>query len=253
MIFAKSCSFSDVEGISPYYESVKFKKGSILSLRKDMTLDGNEITAFVDSGTGDGARNNLSCGNLGMKSPSNGISMNVYGNQNVNSGTTDLLLEQILLNLEDLKQKQNNASAQDKTQYKNQLADNENFKTRDPKVLRFKINGNNLTDSLTTVFFSETEPDGTFLFTADRQYYLNQHARTETIYLLFKTVKSNGSTTTYVVQPTVMQDYKNDSSLLYRISTQQNLTAEKTGNLVTMHCSAADISVELLLDVDSKK
>ncbi len=85
MIFAKSCSFSDVEGISPYYESVKFKKGSILSLRKDMTLDGNEITAFVDSGTGDGARNNLSCGNLGMKSPSNGISMNVYGNQNVNS------------------------------------------------------------------------------------------------------------------------------------------------------------------------
>lgn len=177
----------------------------------------------------------------------------LYGNQNVNSGSTDLLLEQILLNLEDLKQKQNNASAQDKTQYKNQLADNENFKTRDPKVLRFKINGNNLTDSLTTVFFSETEPDGTFLFTADRQYYLNQHARTETIYLLFKTVKSNGSITTYVVQPTVMQDYKNDSSLLYRISTQQNLTAEKTGNLVTMHCSAADFSVELLLDVDSKK
>ena len=105
---------------------------------------------------------------------------------------------------------------------------------------------------MTKVFFSETEADGSFLLTADRRYFINQQARTETFYMLFKTVSSNGSSLTYKVQPSIVQDFKNENSYVYRLSNMKNLTAEKTGNLVVMHFTGDTISADLLLDIDSK-
>ena len=74
----------------------------------------------------------------------------------------------------------------------------------------------------------------------------------ETFYMLFKTVSSNGSTLTYKVQPSIVQDYKNDNSYVYKLSNVKNLTAEKTGNLVVLHYTSDSLNADLLLDIDSK-
>jgi hypothetical protein len=154
--------------------------------------------------------------------------------------------------LNDLKKQQQTASAKEKNELNAVKADSENFKHREPSILRFKINGYDIADSLTKVFFSDTEPDGSFLLTGDRRYFVNQQVRTETFYMLFKTVSSNGSSLTYRVQPSIVQDYKNENSYVYKLANVKNLTAEKTGNLVVMHFTGDSVSADLLLDIDSK-
>ena len=168
------------------------------------------------------------------------------------SSSTNVLLQQVLNGLNDLKKQQQNASPKEKNELNATKVDSENFKKREPSILRFKINGYNIADSLTKVFFSDTEPDGSFLLTGDRRYFVNQQARTETFYMLFKTSGSNGSTLTYRVQPTIVQDYKNENSYVYKLSGVKNLTAEKTGNLVVIHYSGDSVNADLLLDIDSK-
>ena len=167
------------------------------------------------------------------------------------TSSTNVLLQQVLNGLNDLKKQQQNASAKEKNELNATKTDSENFKKREPSILRFKINGYNIADSLTKVFFSDTEPDGSFLLTGDRRYFVNQQVRTETFYMLFKTIGSNGSTLTYRVQPTLVQDYKNENSYVYKLSGVKNLTAEKTGNLVVIHYSGDSVNADLLLDIDS--
>ena len=167
------------------------------------------------------------------------------------TSSTNVLLQQVLNGLNDLKKQQQNASAKEKNELNATKTDSENFKKREPSILRFKINGYNIADSLTKVFFSDTEPDGSFLLTGDRRYFVNQQVRTETFYMLFKTIGSNGSTLTYRVQPTLVQDHKNENSYVYKLSGVKNLTAEKTGNLVVIHYSGDSVNADLLLDIDS--
>lgn len=168
------------------------------------------------------------------------------------STSTNVLLQQVLNSLNDLKKQQQSASAREKNELNAVKTDSENFKKREPSVLRFKINGYDIADSLTKVFFSDTEADGSFLLTGDRKYFVNQQLRTETFYMLFKTVSSTGSSLTYKVQPSIVQDSKNENSYVYRLSNVKNLTAEKTGNLVVMHFSGDNLTADLLLDIDSK-
>ena len=168
------------------------------------------------------------------------------------STSTNLLLQQVLNGLNDLKKQQQSASAKEKNELNAIKADSENFKHREPSILRFKINGYDIADSLTKVFFSDTEADGSFLLTGDRRYFVNQQVRTETFYMLFKTVSSNGSSLTYRVQPSIVQDFKNENSYVYKLANVKNLTAEKTGNLVVMHFTGDSVSADLLLDIDSK-
>ncbi len=168
------------------------------------------------------------------------------------TSSTNVLLQQVLNGLNDLKKQQQNASAKEKNELNATKTDSENFKKREPSILRFKINGYNIADSLTKVFFSDTEADGSFLLTGDRRYFVNQQARTETFYMLFKTIGSNGSTLTYRVQPTLVQDHKNENSYVYRLANVKNLTAEKTGNLVVIHYSGDSVNADLLLDIDIK-
>lgn len=168
------------------------------------------------------------------------------------STSTNVLLQQVLNSLNELKKQQQSASAKEKNELNAVKTDAENFKKREPSILRFKINGYNIADSLTKVFFSDTEADGTFLLTGDRHYFVGQQARTETFYMLFKTVSSNGSSVTYKVQPSIVQDSRNENSYVYKLSSVKNLTAEKTGNLVVMHFSGDSLNADLLLDIDSK-
>lgn len=166
--------------------------------------------------------------------------------------TQDLMLQQILTSLNELKNQQKNSSVEQKEAYEDQIRDSKTFKKRDPSILRFKINGYNINDSLTTVFFSETEPDGTFLLTADRKYFTSQKVRTETMYLLFRTINNNGYSTTYEVLPSIVQDSKNENSFIYKMCQQKKLIAEKTGNLVVIHYTNNDFNMDLLLDIDNR-
>ena len=230
-------------------EASKEKSESVLteaitpeSVLNSALLKGNALTAYDISSLYDsGLFSNISSLDTSGK-PSN------YAT----STSTNVLLQQVLNSLNDLKKQQQSASPKEKNELNAVKTDAEHFKQREPSVLRFKINGYNISDSLTKVFFSETEPDGTFLFTGDRRYFVNQQARTETFYMLFKTVSSNGSSVTYKVQPSIVQDVKNENSYVYKLANVKNLTAEKTGNLVVMHFSGDSLSADLLLDIDSK-
>ena len=198
-------------------------------------LTAYDISSLYDSGLFDNLSSLDSLGSLSNYSTST---------------STNILLQQVLNSLNDLKKQQQSASAKEKNKLDAVKTDSENFKKREPSILRFKINGYNILDSLTEVFFSETEPDGTFLLTGDRKYFINQRVHTETFYMLFKTVSSNGTSITYKVQPSIVQDTKNDNSYVYKLANVKNLTAEKTGNLVVMHFSGDSVSADILLDID---
>ena len=177
-------------------------------------------------------------------------------NANINSGTnvsTNVLLQQILTSLEELKQENKTKSDAEKQNQNNLQEDNHTFKSRNPNILRFKINGYNILDSIQTVFISKPENDGSFLLTADRIYYVNQKQRKETFYILFKAVKSNGSSTTFQVEPEIAQDFKNENSFIYKLAKKSDLVAKKTGNLVVINtCSSNnDMQIDLLIDIDA--
>lgn len=175
---------------------------------------------------------------------------NLTGLTNTSNLTTELLLRQILEKLNDLKVEQNTASAAQQEVYAAKKQDSETFKSRNPSILRFKINGYNIKDSITEAFFSEPEADGSFLLTADRKYFLNNKACNETFYMLFKAVKSNGSTTTFSVTPSIAQASENKGSYVYKLCQCKNIIAEKTGNLVVIHYNGEDVNSDLLLDID---
>lgn len=163
--------------------------------------------------------------------------------------TTNILLQKVLTELSELKAEQKKASAAQKESLQDTQTDSQTFKKREPSILRFKINGYDMTDSLTTVFFSEPEADGTFLLTADRKYFADNKARTETFYILFNAVKNTGATLSYELQPSVVQDYENKNSFIYRFANIKHQTAEKTGNLVVVK-TTGDLNVDLLLKID---
>jgi len=166
------------------------------------------------------------------------------------SSTSVLLLKEILQKLNELKADQRAASAAEQELYAAKIQDSETFKARNPSVLRFKINGYSIKDSLVESFFSEPEVDGSFLLTADRKYFVNNKAANETFYMLFKTIKSNGNTTTYSVTPSIAQGVENKESYVYKLCQLKDITAEKTGNLVVVHYNDNGLSADLLLDID---
>lgn len=202
-------------------------------LKNSSILTANDISALYDSGL----FTNIS-------------SLNKTA---ISSSSSDVLLKQILSKLEELKEDKKNASAVQLESLENRQKDNLSFKTRNPGILRFTINGYSIIESLEKVFFSETEADGSFLLTGDRKYFVNQKTYKETFYFLFRTIKSNGSVTTYEVIPYISQDVKNDNSYIARMSREQTMTAEKTGNFVVLHHTKNNLKIDLLLDIDNQQ
>ena len=185
-----------------------------------------------------------------------GESSSVNSLLGLGTGTTDstnILLQQILTSLEELKKENKKSSEAEKESQNDLQEDSQIFKSRNPHILRFKINGYNILDSIQTVFISKPENDGSFLLTADRIYYVNQKQRKETFYILFKAVKSNGSSTTFQVEPEIAQDFKNENSFIYKMAKKSDLVAKKTGNLVVINtCSSNnDMQIDLLIDIDA--
>ena len=121
-----------------------------------------------------------------------------------------------------------------------------------PAILRFVVNGYDILSTCRSTYFSNQESDGTFLLTGDRKYTSDGRTRNETFYLLFKTTGSTGFSTQYAVEPAVVQDYANKFSFVYQLAHMQNLSAVKTGNLITMRLNEPAYNMDLLIDTGSK-
>lgn len=247
----------------PSFPSKKSQTANSKNNQASNSSSSNE-TVLSDGTTGEDLLTSLISGNTNLSALDisslydSGLFSNISSlrgtklSTNNQATSTNVLLQQVLTSLDELKAQQKNASVVEQQALKATQKDSENFKNREPSILRFKINGYDIADSLTTVFFSDTENDGSFLLTGDRKYYADQKPRTETFYLLFKTIKNKGSSVTYEVQPRIVQDLKNENSYVYKMTHLKNLTAEKTGNLVVLHSSNDNLNVDLLLDIDQK-
>lgn len=257
-------SFPEI-GDTFYHPSVPYRpKGKTTQSEDDNSFVKNDNTAVISENKSDDAfiksilsgNDILSASDIsslydsGLFSNLSSLSENKIDSFS-STNTTTILLQQVLKELEELKAEQKKATAAEKQQLQNYQQDNQTFRTRKPSILRFKINGYNIVDSLTSVFLSEPDDDGSFLLTADRKYYVNQKVKNETFYFLFKSIKGNGATTTFEVVPSIIQDSKYTDSYVYQFCQQKNLTAEKTGNLVVLHYNSDKITSEILLDIDN--
>ena len=148
-----------------------------------------------------------------------------------------------------VKYNSNTGSQKSDSALKNELiACRQSGASGNPQILRFNINGTNIMDSLRTVWFSRQENDGSFLVTGDRKYYEGTKLREETFYLLFKADGNGGSDRGYNVEGKVMQDAQNQNSLLYRLAQISDLTADKTGNLISLSQNGENLKINLLID-----
>lgn len=190
----------------------------------------------------------------------NGLFDGIYGllgndvavsNQFAKNNQNDILLNSVMAELSDLKEKtERNSQALKKSNLPvtNSGAASENSKFT-PKILRFVVNGYSIKDTIRTVYFSKKENDGSFLLTGDRKYTSDGKSRDETFYLLFKADGNCGTSAGYFVEPQVIQDYKNEYSFLYQLTQKPKLKAEKTGNLVSLKYVSDGWNMDFLLDI----
>ena len=174
------------------------------------------------------------------------------------SGATDsLLLQQILTQLTELKEqvaKQTAATPAAQTVSAQTTSAVTETYTQEAKaghkILRFVVNGYDVLSTCRDIYFSTQEADGSFLLTGDRKYQSSGVSRSETFHLLFRAKGSKEGITTYAVTPAVTQDYTNEYSFLYQLSERKNLTAEQTGNFISMRVNEPQWKMDLLLSLD---
>lgn len=159
--------------------------------------------------------------------------------------SSNAMLEKILSELDNVKKQ--NAEAV-KSNEEQPLASSAR-----PGILRFIVNGYDVLSSCRAVYFSDVGKDGTFLLTGDRTYTANGQKRMETFYLLFRPAGNAGFSTQYKVECSVVQDYTNTNSFMYRLASLGNLNAVKTGNLVSLRTSDQNCRADLLIDIGSAK
>ncbi len=194
---------------------------------------------------------------------------NLYSSDSTSQ--TNLKLQQVLAELENLKAenkslqkqldslKKNNSygdgqessSASSQTNASGEKKNDGNMESRNPKqkILRFSVNNYNILSTCRTVYISSTSDDGSFLLTGDRIYSSNKKNRKETFYIYFKPNAASSGISSYTVACAVGQDYLNEYSFLYQMSQCENLTAYRTGNLVTLRTNDEDWQLEFLLDL----
>ncbi|MBO6218089.1 MAG: hypothetical protein J6N81_00745 [Treponema sp.] len=173
----------------------------------------------------------------------------------VTANTVDsMTLKQILSELTELKNQMNNsgeksenASLSDKSAGENTFS---NITKKEPKILRFIVNGYDILSTCKKIYFSELETDGTFLLTGDRKYLSENKARNETFYFYFHAQGTDKGITKYAVTPAVSQDYENQYSYLYQLTQKNSLTADRTGNLVTLRVNEGGWNMDLLISLD---
>lgn len=121
------------------------------------------------------------------------------------------------------------------------------------RILRFNVNNYDILKTCKKVYISDVQQDGSFLVTGDRRYLSDGKQRMETFHILFKNSATNNSAVNYNAAASVTQDYLNEYSFLYQLSKKPQLSAMRTGNLVTMRTDEPDWKMELLIDLGANK
>lgn len=155
----------------------------------------------------------------------------------------NILLENILKELSDLKKANNSTQNESQTVSENKCEQNS-------KIVRFVLNSKDFNQSLKSVYISKLESDGTFLVTGDRNIFSGQKSGIETFYLLFHAKGNVDGATQYVVTAEIAQDFQDFSSEIYKLCSIQNLSAQKTGNFVILKVNEKDLKGNLLISVN---
>lgn len=230
----------------------------ILPAAKANTENANKTFAQLSSAFGGtdylSAADIQSLGQNGLFSGVYGLLGGASGQSQTSSENTNILLQNILTEIENLKKQLNSkntgtADASVQPPINTTSSNSETTASMRPVILRFVINGYDILTSCKTVYFSRKETDGTFLLTADRKYLTDGKINSETFYFLFKADGRGGSEAGYNVVPQIMQAQENTNSLVYKLTKQNNLKAEKTGNLVSMRVNFEGLTADLLLDI----
>ena len=202
-------------------------------------------------------------GNMGLL---NGLN-SVYSSRSYLSGTIDVneketnnLLRQILTEMENIQEQNKEATdAAEKEAVSDTPAQNIVTPNARPvsakenaahsRLLRFNVNGYDVLKTCRTVYISDMHSDGSFLVTGDRKYLSDGKVRNETFHVLFTTDKTKDNSSLYKAAAEVNQDYFNQYSFLYELSRRNDLTAFRTGNLVTMKTSDPQWKLDMLIDL----
>lgn len=231
--------------------NVEDAKKSVSSVNKSLALDylsANDVSSLGTNGLFDGI--------YSLFGNSSEI-LNKYSANDSNSNA--VLLNSIIEQLAELKEEtKKNTNAIKKVSIPVTISGsgekNGDLKTNNltkfyPSILRFVINGCNLKDTIRTVYFSKKENDGSFLLTGDRKYIDDEKTRSETFYFLFRADGNCGTLAGYYVEPELIQDNKNEKSILYELSKKPKLKAQKTGNLVSVKYQGENWNLDFLLDI----
>ncbi|MBQ0038972.1 MAG: hypothetical protein KBS64_00915 [Treponema sp.] len=120
------------------------------------------------------------------------------------------------------------------------------------RILRFNVNDYDILKTCGKIYISDIQHDGSFLVTGDRRYMSDGKNRTETFHMLFKNSRDVHGVVNYNAATAVTQDYLNEYSFLYQLSKRPEMSAMRTGNLVTMRTTDPDWKMELLIDLGEK-
>ena len=185
-----------------------------------------------------------------LGSGNSNLQSQLLSNQNTIAANTadSATLQKILGELTELKNKiANGANVTERSEGENTFS---NIVKREPKILRFVVNGYDILSTCRKIYFSDEETDGTFLLTGDRKYMSENKVRSETFYFYFHAKGTENGVTKYTVTPAVSQDYENQYSYLYQLTKKNALTADRTGNLLTLRVAEGAWTMDLLLSLD---
>ncbi|MBP5753956.1 MAG: hypothetical protein J6W60_14030 [Treponema sp.] len=166
---------------------------------------------------------------------------------------TNVLLKQVLTEMEEIKKQtsvpEKVASQAQQAPVVTSTGNTSTVRAKPSRLIRFSVNGYDVLRTCRTIYISDVQEDGTFLVTGDRKYSSDGKTRSETFHLLFKKDQGSSGLQNYHAAAAVTQDYLNEYSFLYQLSQRENLSAMRTGNLVTMRTTDPDWKLELLIDL----
>lgn len=271
-----SLQISDMPFTTKVEELKQSKKKSSVkneNTAQDKTYSGENNKSLVKNIPSLTAVDIASLGQTGLLQNLTGLDSSSIFGEKVYDVDTDLVLQNLLSQIEDLKKKvdanekklndspktedkQNNPSvSSDSSAEKNVFTKSDSTKTQNilPKILRFKVNGYDILKTCQKIYISDIKEGENFLLTGDRKYMSNKKLCSETFYMLFKHSGHKDGQLTYKVEVMVNQDSENVYSFIYQLAQKNNLTAKQTGNLITLRTSDADWKLDFLIDTGSAK
>jgi len=208
------------------------------------TLTASDIQTLNVSGV----LGNLLDGNAGLlSSPLSNVAASSTDSE------TNKLLNKVLSEMEEIK-KQGGVEAETvRSSIQAPVVTSTVAQSKQSRLIRFNVNGYDVLRTCRTIYISDVQADGTFLVTGDRRYLSDGVTRSETFHLLFKTDADSAGRQNYHAAAAVTQDYMNQYSFLYQLAQRTDLSALRTGNLVTMRTTDPDWKLELLIDLGESK